>query len=268
MSYKVYSLDNLSPIEWSQAAWRLEGQNVSLDCDRELVHDVLLAHLPKDGVILDAGCGTAKWPMYLRRLGYRVLGIDISHDACAIAKRIDPRVDLVVADTRRTALRDHSVDAVVSLGVVEHEEAGPLEGLREIHRILRPNGLLILDVPFNNLLRRLVTNPLQSWVTRRQRRASWKLAFNEYRFTKRELRGFLAATGFEPLAVYPNDLLPPRNMGLWVDYQNLVFNPFIPPKLEQLFILPGLMGTIAHALIRWLPWSVCGEVTFVARARP
>jgi len=36
---------------------------------------------------------------------------------------------------------------------------------------------------------------------------------------------------------------------------------------EDLFIVPGLKGRIARALVRTVPWLVCGEVVFVARAR-
>src|SRR5437762_33164 len=58
MSYKVFLFDALSPVEWSQVAWKLEGQTVSTDdCRIEFIHDVLLANLPHDGMILDAGCG-------------------------------------------------------------------------------------------------------------------------------------------------------------------------------------------------------------------
>ena len=127
MSYKVFLFDALSPVEWSQVAWKLEGQTVSTDdCRIEFIHDVLLANLPHDGMILDAGCGVARWPIYLRRRGFRVFGIEYSHDACRIATANDPGLQVVRADVRRKPLRDASVDAVLSLGVVEHDEAARL----------------------------------------------------------------------------------------------------------------------------------------------
>ena len=171
------------------------------------------------------------------------------------------------ADGRFTPLRTGSVDAVLSLGVVEHDEAGPLPGLREIRRILKPGGLLVLAVPFNNLFRRLLVNHLQTWVTWRRRRLHMSLGFAEYRFTTRELRQFLGASGFATVATHPNDLLPPRVMGLWVDRANLVVNPLATPAGQQQFVIPGPQGRIARALVRLVPWLVCGEVVFVARAR-
>src|SRR5439155_562338 len=197
MAYKIYLLDNLSPIEWSQAVWRLEGAvPTSEDCDRELIHDVMLRHLPQDGLIADAGCGAGRWPIHLRRLGYRVVGIDISPEAGRAARAEESGLPITVGDVRRVPLKDGSVDAVLSLRVVEHDERGPDEALREARRILKPGGLLILSVPFNNLFRRVLVNRLQSWVTWRRRRALMRLGFVEYRFTRREVRECLQRTGF------------------------------------------------------------------------
>lgn len=267
MSYKIYLFDALSPIEWSQAGWKLEGSEVNLeDCEIEFIHAAMFEHLPKQGLIVDAGCGLARWPIYLRRRGYRVFGLEWSHDACRIAKQTDAGLEVVRSDVRNTPLADASVDAVLSLGVVEHDEAGPIEALREARRILKPGGIMVLAVPYNNPLRRLVVNRLQSWVTRKRRRADWKLGFAEYRFSGREVKRFLHQTGFEVVAWYPNDLRPPKNMGLWVDYNNLTLNPFIPVEREQLFVLPGTAGRLATSLTRWVPWLVCGEVICVARA--
>ncbi len=266
MSFKVYLWGTLDAIEWSQAVWKLDGGTVPLDeCRIELLHDVLLKYLPKDGLIVDAGCGTARWPIYLQRMGFRIFGIEISHAAGVIAKANEATVRIIQGDVRHAPLKAESVDAVLSLGVVEHDEAGPLDALREARRILKRNGLLVLAVPFNNLFRRLLGNHLYRYVIWKRGRPRTELRFGEYRFTKPEVRDFLKRSGFKVLATYPNDMLPPKNVGLWVDLSNLTYSPFAPPPME-LFVLPGIKGRIAAWLIRWVPWVVCGEVTFVARA--
>jgi SAM-dependent methyltransferase len=267
VSYKVYMLDALGPIEWSQAEWRIIGSAVPDNCEQELIHDVFLRWLPRDGLIADAGCGSAKWTTHLRQLGYRMIGIDLSPEATAIARSRDRELPLLVADTRRTPIRDHALDAVISLGVVEHEESGPIPALRELHRVLKPGGILVLDVPYNSLVRRLVVNPLHRWVTHRRRRANWRLGFSEYRFSGGEIRGFLRESAFEILGAYPNDCQPPKNVGLWVDYTNLIFDPFFPPAPDELFVLPRPLDRVASVLIRRAPWLACGMITFVARAR-
>jgi len=266
MAYKVYLFDALNAVEWSQVAWKLEGRKVSTDdCLIELIHDVVLEHLPKDGLIVDAGSGVCRWPIYLRGLGYRVVGLEFSHDACTIARENDPNLEVLRGDVMNKPIKTDSVDAVMSLGVVEHNEAGPMDALHEIHRILKPNGVLILAVPYNNPWRRLVMNPLLDFMTAKRRRSGWKLGFAEYRFSHPEVQGFLERSGFRIVSAHPNDLRTPKNMGLWVDYNNFFMNPFRQLDPQDLFILPGLKGRIARALVRYVPWLVCGEVIFVAR---
>jgi len=258
--------DAMDAIEWSQAHWWVEGaEDVTSECDRKLIRDILLERLPKNGRIVDAGCGTAKWVRYLRQRGYRIAGLDISYRACRIARDNDPDVDLAVGDARCAPFGDASVDAVLSLGVVEHDESGPLDGLRELHRILVPGGLLVLEVPFDNLARRLVTNHAYDRVNRRRRREGWSLGFSEYRYDAAEMRNFLARAGFDVVGVFPDDYRPPLNIGFWVDYANLTFNPFRPRKPEELFRFSAWARAGATAAVRLLPWAVCGEIALFAR---
>jgi SAM-dependent methyltransferase len=267
VSYKVYLWDWLDPIEWSQARWRKEGDVVSTaDCEEEMIHRVMLDHLPPDGLILDAGCGSGKWLLYLRQRGFRrVMGMDISAEACRVARDNAADLPLLQGDGRRIPVRAGTLDAVVSLGVVEHDEAGPVGALREIHRVLKPGGLLLLSVPYDNLLRRLVVNHLMTYVTWRRRRAKCRLGFSEYRFNAREMRSALRASAFAPVRAYPNDLRPPRNIGVWVDHSNLTYTPSFTEPTE-LFTLTGWLGTIMSLAIRHCPWLVCGEIVYLARA--
>ena len=93
------------------------------DCKGEFIHDIFLRSLPKDGVIIDAGCGVARWPIYLRQHGYRVYGIEWSHDACLIGKENDPGLEVVLGDVRHT-----HADISRARDVLGYE---PTVGLRE-----------------------------------------------------------------------------------------------------------------------------------------
>jgi SAM-dependent methyltransferase len=266
MSYKLHLWGSTSALEWSQAVWKVAGRTVDLDiCEHEFLRDILARHLRKDALLVDAGCGTARWPIYLRRRGYRAMGVEIDHEAAVVARENDAGLPLVQADVWQLPFKSQSIDAVLSLGVVEHNEEGPLGALRETQRVLKPGGLLILAVPFNNLFRRLVVNHLQTYVNRQRRKIYPEFRFGEYRFTQREVRSFLQRTGFEVIAQYPNDTRPPWTVGLWVDYSNLVFSP-LAPQSGTPFILPGWKGKAARGALRTVPWLVCAEIVVVARA--
>ena len=215
--------DVLSAVEWSQAAWRIAGHTVETEyCAAHFLNSLLLESLPRDGVVLDAGCGTGAFAIHLLRKGYRIVAIDLSRDACSIAAQNEEALPLIEADTQQLPLRDSSVDAILSLGVVEHDEAGPAEGLAALRQVLKPDGLLFLSIPFNSLFRRVISNPIYDYVTWKRRREGWSLGFSEYRFTRREMARYLRDGGFDVLSVHPNDLYSPMNMGFWVDYQQPV----------------------------------------------
>lgn len=89
-----------------------------------------------------------------------VLNIGGKHPKAALARlRSDPGVDCVEGDTvpgpavdvvfdaRRLPFADASFDAVFVDGVLEHC-IEPAEVTKEIHRVLRPNGLVYADSPF------------------------------------------------------------------------------------------------------------------------
>jgi len=154
--------------------------------------DVFLRHLPRGGKVLDAGCGFGEWVTFLRSLGYRAEGLDYSADLVDRLRQEYPGVGWTVSDIRATPYADASFDGVISLGVVEHEEAGPVAALREMRRILRPGGIAVITVPRDIARHRhasaLQFPPRQGGV------------FFQYFMTEEELAGFMREAGFEPVA--------------------------------------------------------------------
>jgi 2-polyprenyl-3-methyl-5-hydroxy-6-metoxy-1,4-benzoquinol methylase len=54
------------------------------------IPEILQRHLPEGGMAIDFGCGTGRSSRFLKDLGFKVVGIDISEDMLAIAKQLDP----------------------------------------------------------------------------------------------------------------------------------------------------------------------------------
>jgi SAM-dependent methyltransferase len=157
--------------------------------------------LPRDGVVLEAGCGLGQYVVLLRQRGWCAAGVDGSVAALATARHAAP-VPLAASDLRALAIRTGGVAAYVSLGVVEHDPQGPDAILAEARRVLRPGGVLVLSVPYLNGVRRLGS----PWIRRRQaavRRTGG--AFYQYAFTRRELLAAVRRHGFEPSATHPYD---------------------------------------------------------------
>lgn len=90
---------------------------------------------PDGGVLLDLGCGeTAVYAPLLRSTGFDYVGLDVAGTTPD-----------VLADAHRLPFRDGSVDAVVAISVLEHLRV-PAVAMREIHRVLRPGGVLVGSV--------------------------------------------------------------------------------------------------------------------------
>ena len=266
MSFTYYSVD--TGIETSQVFWSFDGvaDHVEL-CDAETTLPIFLAQLPRDEPIFDAGCGLARWVIFLRARGYDVVGTDRAHSALVAARR-EADVPLFTADTMRLPIRDGALGAVISLGVVEHDPAGPVAALRELRRVLRPGGVALVAVPYNNPFRRVLINHLRRLRDWQKRRAGLKLIFGEYRFTAAELTEFLRTAGFDVLSIHVDDFVPPLGKGLWVDSSS-----FFGYRVGPVEMAPGrkrwelnrrarIIQRAANALS---PWLVAGGVLAVAR---
>jgi len=89
------------------------------------------------GDVLDVGCGRKPYKTWLAS-GVRYAGLDITFDS-------EP--DILVKPGEPWNIESESFDAVICTQVLEHV-SDPEQFLREIHRVLRPGGTLILTVPF------------------------------------------------------------------------------------------------------------------------
>ncbi len=100
--------------------------------------------------ILDAGCGTGGLMKKLSKIG-DVAGIDFNHEAVKFAKRRGVSVKLSTIE--RIPYRDNRFDLVTCVDVIYHKQVkDDMKALKEIRRVLKPNGFLILRVPANKFL--------------------------------------------------------------------------------------------------------------------
>jgi arsenite methyltransferase len=108
-------------------------------------------NIPQGGIVLDVGCGPASVTASLARAtgpDGLVLGVDRSRAMLERAVRAEsgPQVGFLHADAQRLPLRDQTVDAVVSVAVLQLVP-DPAMALGEMARVLRPGGRLAVMVP-------------------------------------------------------------------------------------------------------------------------
>ena len=106
---------------------------------------------PPEGILLDAGTGTARIPIIMvqRRPTLRIWAIDLSENMLKVGKRnvdaagLDQRIQLRKADAKSLPYPDNYCDMVVSNSIVHHLP-DPIPFLMEINRITKPNGGIFL----------------------------------------------------------------------------------------------------------------------------
>lgn len=271
MSFTYYNVSR--GVDPSQEFWVQNSGSVDEQvdlCNYETTLEVIRGALPADGPILEAGCGIARWVIHWRRAGLPVVGLDVSHTALTRSREAERDLPLVRSDVTRFPFRDSSLAAVMSFGVIEHFLDGPQVALRELWRVLRPGGVALVAVPYNNYFRRLLINHLRRFRDWQKRRGGLQLRFAEYRFSAAELRKFLEETGFEVASVHADDFRLPLGKGLWVDSSS-----FFGYRTGPFDLAPGRRawemnrrGRAVRALLDPLsPWWIAAGVLAVAYAR-
>lgn len=119
------------------------------DWTLEHTHRYFLAReLAAGKAVLDIACGEGYGSRMLAETAESVVGVDISGETvdAARARYPHPRLSFLRGDAVAIPLPDSSVDLVTSFETIEH--LADHEGmLREIRRVLRPEGLLLISSP-------------------------------------------------------------------------------------------------------------------------
>jgi len=110
----------------------------------QLEHEAVAALLPEPtGIALDLSCGTGNYALDLAERGWQVIGIDLDPTMLRAARRKaaahDASVSFTAGDAGALPLRDRSVRLVALILGLEFV-ADPAGALREVRRVLRPDG--------------------------------------------------------------------------------------------------------------------------------
>lgn len=110
----------------------------------------------KKGRILDVGCCGSYFITQLAALGHEVHGIDIRRHPVKF-----PKVKTVQGDIRKTTYPNDFFDVVIAISTLEHigiesktygirheDPEGDKKAIREMTRILKPNGKMIVTLPY------------------------------------------------------------------------------------------------------------------------
>jgi SAM-dependent methyltransferase len=170
--------------------------------------DALNAHRRRltrnvSGRLLDVGCGDGLFLKLAAKQGWEGWGVELSPTACELARQ-QSGCRIHCGALASAHFPAGHFDAVTLFNVLD-QLPDPLAELREIYRVLKPGGLLMVRVPnglFHAGLRRLLP------MLERQ------LVFHLYCLTPRTLTALLAVADFQAIEVDNSPLTPADPYGV------------------------------------------------------
>ena len=206
-------------------------------------------YLNKGGIHLEAGSGLSAVVITLRKMGYNVVGLDYAENALHTSQAYDSSLPLLVGDVHALPHATNSLDGYLSFGVLEHFEHGMRPALAEAFRVLKPGGILILTIPYPNVINRLV-----AW--RRKQQGITVLNdddFYESTYTREALSQNVTSVGFKLEQVIPTS----HSYTLWG-----LGGPFRAKGYYQTSALAEVLGGLLRLI---LPWHFNFSTLVIAR---
>jgi ubiquinone/menaquinone biosynthesis C-methylase UbiE len=137
--------------DWEEA-YRLGSYRNQWDYgspSQEIATCVALGVFPRNGVLLDAGCGTASDAIFLAGLGFRVKALDWSSIALTLARekaaKARVNIEFIHSSALKMPIDDSSIDFALDRGLFHNltDEDGVIYA-KELARVLRPGSGFLL----------------------------------------------------------------------------------------------------------------------------
>jgi ubiquinone/menaquinone biosynthesis C-methylase UbiE len=155
---------------------------------RHLEHGLLatFADRVSTGGVLEVGCGTGRIAHQLHRLGLDVAGIDLSPNMIEVAQREHPNLRFGVGSMEALDAGDSSLAGIVAWYSIIHTPPHQLSTIfAELHRVLVPDGLLLLEFQAGNERVRL------------EQAYGHSVSYDAYRLDPDAVAGMLVEANFE-----------------------------------------------------------------------
>ncbi len=198
--------------------------------------------------ILDAGCGDGSFGLlFFKHLKQIDLGIDIDIDMLEMAKTVPIYEKVELINACSMTLKDNSFKTVFSNCVFEHIPCYT-DALKEVYRILQPEGRFILTVPSENYHKFLYHYKLYMQMNREDKAREYTKHTDDrhqhyYYMPPEKWKELLKSTGFKDIEI--NYYLPEETLSKWDRieefYTRELFTMLRSYKMRALSLTPSFI---------------------------
>jgi SAM-dependent methyltransferase len=175
-------------------AEQFRGEIEKKPFDRKML-DWLVEKVGDQGVICDMGCGPGQIARYLHDRGANVCGVDLSPAMVERASALNPEITFQQGDMLALAeVADNSYGGVAAFYSIVHvPRPAVVQALRELNRVLRPGGILLL------------TFHIGQEIIHRDEWWGKAVSLDFIFFEREEMKAYLMTAGFELQEVIERD---------------------------------------------------------------
>ncbi len=175
-------------------ALQFRGEMEKKPFDRKML-DWLIEKVGDQGIICDMGCGPGQIARYLHDLGVKACGVDLSPLMIERALSLNPDIPFQQGDMLAlTEVADNSYGGVAAFYSIVHvPRPMVIQALRELKRVLRPGGVLLL------------TFHLGQEIIHRDEWWGKAVSLDFIFFEREEMKSYLTAAGFALQEVIERD---------------------------------------------------------------
>ena len=128
----------------TQYAERFKDEMDDKPFDRDCL-DRLAREVGDLGPVCDLGCGPGQIARYLHRQGVKTLGVDLSAQMVAEARRLNPEIHFHQGNMLGLSDEDNSWGGIAAFYCIIHIPREQVaDALREMRRVLKPGGMLLV----------------------------------------------------------------------------------------------------------------------------
>jgi SAM-dependent methyltransferase len=154
--------------------------------------DEFLDLIPKNGKILDVGCGAGRDSGYMSSKKFKIIGLDLSQEMLTIAKQNAPCVEFRLKDIRKLDFCSNSFDGILASCSLIHIPKKDVPNLiRNFYKILKAEGIIYIALQGGASEEVFIDEPFKP---------DEKLFLNVISFD--EIKGLLINNGFSIIKKY------------------------------------------------------------------